>query len=940
MIRFGDGQSVYDPTIYSAGQYFSRFIGASQLVNLQYQVKDVGITGNGTTTGNGCTDYMYCNAGLSQSEFFIEQTANPTASSKVFTLAGRFESTGDVNYDFSKVDNDLSGRNRYRYYSTNWRSPMGAAAVCDLVGNCFTPSLTFRTVADRIDPSQSSFSLSAHSTSPEGKMLANGLNAYRISYTLKDRFGNLVVPVRSAENSGNPLVKTVSNTLAFTNGLYDNQLSNTPSGTKKAFVYDQENDNIPGQGGGFSEDINGSTSSLSMSEAISTSSSDPLPDATYSLTFASRVPTVGMYPFLTDAAKFTLDNIRVVASNSADPEIQYPKTDDARLGLFDMVFPFTGASDMVIANTGSISISGTSKSFSVDDQEYGKIGIPDSTLALNAIAARRMNFEFSPRGLYSVKNMGMLTDGIFVGHDERVYKIDSTLASTDYNVYQRPLVAYQTNKHEDGVFDFRFRASGLTSDMNEGVRLTDFRPSDAILGTTPVYHNLDILNTSGDGKHAEIQLLSIPGMTYDVNNTIRLGYVSAFTYDVSGDTIRLPAYARDLSAGDSSSLDVFAQARNYFSDDYTVNGGFVESSTPDPSCTGSGCTGESVVGDIAITGVVNATNTNNITNDAGGTKGAVIVDENLSRSELIADIKRNVEIQSAGLADASAPTGKRWCDGTTTPFVIDQSFLTPSSLDECTVEVQGETISFIQGNATISCGGLDCSVTDPRTIIIKSGALYVDANVTTLGSTDGRLLLGTLANGSLEPLSIDDTQSYDYTDANKQGWTFIDPDVTNIDAFVISQGPVVSYSDDLTAQKYYGRYTTEDSDLRNQLHIYGSLLALNNIGGSRQSPAQCPYIVLNCGDENSQVFDLIYLRRFAQVYKYKITGDPLDTGLVAFYPGSWNTAKRSGGLTGDTMTCSMSSGLRCISDPDYQKTPLFIERDNRWNSDPSILFRK
>jgi hypothetical protein len=945
MIKFADDESVYDPTIYSAGQYFSRFLGADTLVNLRYRVRDTGVTGDGTATGAGCTTYEYCNAGLSASEFYVEQSANPTATSKLFTLSSRFESTGDVNYDFSKVDNDLTGRNRYRYYSTNWRSPMGTSSVCDLVGNCFTPSLTLRVVSASADAGQSSFTLAAHSLSPEGKMLANGLNAYRISYTLKDKFGNLVTPVRSAENAGNPLVKNVANVLAFSNGLYENQLTNTPTGNKKAFVADQENDNIATQGGGFSEDLNGAGSSVSMTEALSTSASDPLPNATYTLTLASRVPTVGMYPFLTDAAKLTLDSIRVTAANSADASIQYPKTDASRLGLFDFTFPFTGTGELVVANTGAISISGTSKSFSVNEADYGKIGIPDSTIAFNAVPSRRMSFEYAPRALYSVKNMGMLTDGIFVGHDERVYKIDSTITSTQYNVYQRPLVAYGTNKHEDGVFDFRFRAGGITSDMNPGTRLTDFRPSDSVLGRTPTYHNLDVLNTSGDGKHVEIQLLSIPSFTYDTSKTIRLGFASALTYDVSGDTIQLPAYARDLSAGDSSSLTAFAQARNYFSNDYTINGGFIPADplipTPPSSCTGTGCTNpESVVGDIAVTGLINATNTNAITNDTGGTKGAVIVDENLSRSELMADIKRNVEIQSAGLADASAPSGKRWCDGRSTPFVIDQSFLDPSSLDECTVNVQGELVSFIEGNATISCGGSNCTVNDPRTIIVKSGALYIDANVTTLGTASGKLLLATLANGSLAPLNIDDSQTYDYTDAAKQGWTFVDPEVTNIDAFVISQGPVVSYSDAMTDQNYYGRYNTEDSDLRNQLHIFGSLLALNNIGGSRQSPVQCPYIVLNCGDENSQIFDLIYLRRFTQVYKYKITGNSADTGVVPFYPNSWTTAKRSGGLTGDTKTCSMTSGLRCIEDPDYQKTPLFIERDNRWNSSPSVLFRK
>ncbi len=68
------------------------------------------------------------------------------------------------------------------------------------------------------------------------------------------------------------------------------------------------------------------------------------------------------------------------------------------------------------------------------------------------------------------------------------------------------------------------------------------------------------------------------------------------------------------------------------------------------------------------------------------------------------------------------------------------------------------------------------------------------------------------------------------------------------------------------------------------------------------------------------------------------TGEVTDTDLVPYHPSGPTTAKRSGGLTGTDDTCSMSSGLRCITDPDFQTSPTFIERDARWSSSPSILF--
>lgn len=147
-----------------------------------------------------------------------------------------------------------------------------------------------------------------------------------------------------------------------------------------------------------------------------------------------------------------------------------------------------------------------------------------------------------------------------------------------------------------------------------------------------------------------------------------------------------------------------------------------------------------------------------------------------------------------------------------------------------------------------------------------------------------------LANITIDPLSPN------ITDANKKGWLFVDPSITNIDAFLFAQGPMVSYSNDVTANELYTKSSLKSNlQLRNQLHIMGSLLTLNKIGESQN--VKCPYIVANCTEEIAPIFDLINFRNFKFTSLSTYTGNPADNlKLSPFFPGPINNqAKTSGG---------------------------------------------
>ena len=112
-------------------------------------------------------------------------------------------------------------------------------------------------------------------------------------------------------------------------------------------------------------------------------------------------------------------------------------------------------------------------------------------------------------------------------------------------------------------------------------------------------------------------------------------------------------------------------------------------------------------------------------------------------------------------------------------------------------------------------------------------------------------------------------------DSNGVGWNlYIDKWVTNIVGTFILDGSVISYD----GTNELG-YNASIIDLKNQLHIFGTIVSENTIGWSRQNPPKCPSLIVSCPDNKvAQKYDLNYLRR------YYLVGDPGDRN-----PFSWGT---------------------------------------------------
>ena len=177
----------------------------------------------------------------------------------------------------------------------------------------------------------------------------------------------------------------------------------------------------------------------------------------------------------------------------------------------------------------------------------------------------------------------------------------------------------------------------------------------------------------------------IPGHAPYDNSKLRTAFVSGLAYTIGGQSVLLPSTARNIQNADGSSLDAYAMARHYFSNNYGI-------------ANASPALQVQAVTSIAVTGLINQYNA--LTTDATGSNANSTIAAEISRPELMGNIKKNIVLQSSGFLPVnSSVAGKKWCSGTN----IGQDFIDHPPVD-CTQVINGETISFIDGNATLSCG--------------------------------------------------------------------------------------------------------------------------------------------------------------------------------------------------------------------------------------------
>lgn len=164
-------------------------------------------------------------------------------------------------------------------------------------------------------------------------------------------------------------------------------------------------------------------------------------------------------------------------------------------------------------------------------------------------------------------------------------------------------------------------------------------------------------------------------------------------------------------------------------------------------------------------------------------------------------------------------------------------------------------------------------------------------------------------------------------DINGNGWNlYIDPNVTNVVGTYIIDGSVMSYD---SVKGILGS-TGTIADLKNQLHIYGTIVSENTIGWSRQNPPKCPNLlnVVCTNVADSQKYDLNYLRR----YYITALGEPFGGAKVI----GWGTCPLGACTPGNPNLAHKFSDMT----NEFSKYPIIIEFNPKIQSVIPIGFDK
>ena len=233
-----------------------------------------------------------------------------------------------------------------------------------------------------------------------------------------------------------------------------------------------------------------------------------------------------------------------------------------------------------------------------------------------------------------------------------------------------------------------------------------------------------------------------------------------------------------------------------------------------------------------------------------------------------------------------------------------------------------KSIYYKDTDVKINCSG-NCKISGNRTIIIENWNLTIDSNMyyEDKNAILWIILIWNESNWNVSQLRINE---------NITNWVWI----------VYAEWPVVSVN------SFWNIYDWSNiwENLFNQLHWKGSLATKNTIWWSIKSIQwECPYGTPHyenwCNQENSQAYDLIYLRRYARVDNsaYSWSTNPMWDWKIPLHSDSetiiisWNIE-----VTKDSIN-SWDSDL--IKSTNYD-APLIVDYDSRLQSIIPLWFEK
>lgn len=895
----------------------SKFIAADSGSLLRSTLNDIWIS---TQPSNSSSTYAWSNAGIpfwaTGTKIQIETADYLVNYSDVILYEQRFLNNIPQRKRFDIVDNDRL--NWQRKYTTKFLSTWisGNDQLCDNVWNCLNPKLDFRVVANILDDTTSNITL----TSSQTKIFANASDYYTVNSKFEDKYGNKIVWVRAVENN-NKTIKTIDTDFDFKNGLFNDLQWETGTGSKQVFVWDTQTDNSWALTQTASINNILSQSTLHFQENIEANYNSS--GWIYSFRLSSKTPSVGLYPYLNSWALLQLTRIK--PKSTVTPSWvwvywwniiwlwdfdRYTKDNISLTGGMNFL---TGNTDFLHNPDYTTDLTGSKVT------DYGKITFTNaSDIKFNTFNQRKMELEFAAPFIYGAQNLSLSHLINNVGqtkkHIKQYYKLSSQIS--DMKIFEKYIPFYSNitpRKFTPNIFNIHSDHTIWIAKINSWRTIS------------PPFATQNFLTGAQFTKSSPINT------SYQVSGySFYVGYISKLMYKIWWSNISLPSISRNI--GPSSDWDQKILARNYFPETWTPatsHGSYVIQK--DPIISAGLRTGLW----IWITWLSKSKRTL-LTDDSKWTKANINIWDTQTRFDLMTTFKKNAQQNSQWIT---------WCNG---PITLSQSDIntpmTSSSIKDCSIEINHEMITYVKWDVNIDCWVNTCLLKNnyKRTVVVKDGSTYIKSNISTFGK-NSKLFIWTIADAGMKNITIPPDINPHMDRSTLFWWVLIDPSVTNIDAYIVSQWPMVSYQKiDATQWKLFNNPSS--SELANQLHIYGSVLTLNTMGWYKSDiwDSECPYITKDsCNQQTAFIFDLITLRRYSLIWE--------SAGSNNLIP-SWN-GKRSGQNRTPLVTnwwepliitnwdTSGIDGLRYIKDPDYIIYPLFIEKDPLWNNDPSIMFR-
>ena len=807
-----------------------------------------------------------------------------------------------ITHDFSQVDECWQDSHKtYRYYRASlisvdedWNTYPNK--ICDKVWNCTQISpIVFRVVANKLDNNNSKVKIATNLTN--NRMLANKQSNYILYFKLKDKYKNKILPVYSQEDNQN--VKKVSLSADFKNGLYLNQIDK--SWNYWTFKEDMENDD------------NGLATISSFSNNISFSENPQFsPDGIYKFKIYSLVPTFDYYPWEWNKSKLVLKKINFKAVEVWNNNIV------KSLWIFNEN-KFKGTTGYISLNTWSMWYQDTiNRYFTVNKDEYWKIDNNNySTLDSFANKSqKKIKFSFASPVLVWLNKLKSLSEWVKNYYYYRIWNFDTGFI-TKNNIQLNESWKYNTFYD---LFQWSDWYSEYKTD-NISIEWTGILASP---------YKLDLINNFTGilkeiKKYTKLSIDPTLAAFYDKNNS-NIALWTKLVYKNWWDTVILPSDGRWVSN------NINEYWTNEYWDSLSMFDGTFSSTTMNNY---NNWELSPLVQSIKILWNVQA-------------KWRVWNISDIIKNRHISiwwdihkwQVKNNVRKKISEITRGR----KRHNWNVTTISNIN-------SLPSESFKIGYETIVPINWNVDIWSLWIDRQLT----IIVKDGSVYIKGNI---HKTNNKWLLTIISIKTdwfkKNSVSFDNILN---SPRDQKGFIYIDPSVTNIDAYMYTEWSILSYN---WTKVFYG-WNTLDTDLNiyNQLYIRWGVISTNTIGWSRLVDSsnvkfnqKCPWFLdtNDCNLNNAQAFDFIYLRRYMLVSgnyyggpaSYKLPYIPVSqasdiSSYNLYHPYMWG--KQYYKINNNSVSLKDDDTDLINASLNARQYPLYIEYDPVIQQEKSAIFK-